>query len=55
MVILSTAILVHIFSVNIVSVRMYVYACILHIILHINILPGDTSVGMGPIDDDVAI
>ena len=22
---------------------------------HINILPGDTSVGMGPIDDDVAI
>ena len=22
---------------------------------HIDILPGDTSVGMGPIDDDVAI
>ena len=34
---------------------MYVNGCTLHIIIHIDILPGDPPVGMGPTDDDVAI
>ena len=31
------------------------YVCTLHIIIHIDILPGGPPVGMSPIDDDVTI
>ena len=34
-------------------VRIWMYST-LHIIIHIDVLPGDAPVGMGFIDDDVA-
>ena len=33
----------------------YVYRCILHIIIHTDILPEGPPVGMGSIDDGVAM
>ena len=33
----------------------FIYGCTLHIIIHIDILLEGSSVGMDPIDDDVAI